>query len=432
MKFTNAYAAAPLCSPTRASIMTGKYPARLGMTHITQYKPDRKAKWICPETAPELALSEVTIAEALKTAGYTTACVGKWHLGKEPFYPEKQGFDVNIGGTSNALPTSYFYPKWKENLRGPDSPWNGVPIQEGRSGEYLTDRLTNEAIKFIEAEKDKPFFLYLAHYAVHTPHEAKQDTIAKYKSRIRRDDPQNNPVYAAMIESVDESVGRVLRKLEELGIADRTAIFFMSDNGGLHTGSSQRPPATSNLPLRGGKVTLYEGGIREPMIVRWPGAVKPDTVCDVPVISNDFYPTMVQMAGIKKDPGHPVDGLSLAPLLRQNGKLKRDALYWHYPHPGFENLPPHGAIRRGNCKLLEFFEDGRVELYNLAEDIGEENNLAEKMPKKAAELQEMLHRWQKSIGAKLPRPNPAFQSDTPRKAGGLMSWAASKAVGPLG
>jgi arylsulfatase A len=414
MKFTNAYAAAPLCSPTRGSIMTGKYPVRLGMTHITQYKPDLKAQWICPTTATELALDEVTIAEALKPAGYTSACVGKWHLGGEPFYPEKQGFDVNIGGAHIAMPNSYFYPAWKESPRPKDSLWGNVPL-DGRPGEYLTDRLTDEALKFIEAKKDDPFFLYLAHYAVHIPLEAKKEKIAKYEAKIRPDDPQNNAVYAAMIESIDEGVGRITAKLEELGIADRTIIFLMSDNGGVSvwTNGGKRPPSTSNLPLRNSKGTLYEGGIREPMIVRWRGVVKAGTVCDTPVISNDFFPTMLEMAGVKS---RPTDGLSLMPLLTQKGPLKRDTLYWHYPHPGAEELAPHGAVRQGDWKLVEFFEDGHAELYNLADDIGEKNDLAAKMPKRVAELREKLHRWQASVGAKKPRLNPDFIPEPPKKS----------------
>jgi arylsulfatase A-like enzyme len=410
MRFTNAYAAAPLCSPTRASIMTGKYPARLGFTHVTQlpslYKPDPADRWLQPSTASELPLAEITIAEALKTAGYVSGCVGKWHLGSEPFYPEKQGFDVNIGGGHIAMPTSHFYPNWRENPRGLRSLWASVPL-DGRPGEYLTDRLGNEAVKFIDQHKHQPFFLYLSHYAVHIPIEAKAEMVPKYRAKVRVDDSQNNPDYAAMIESMDESVGAVMRQLQQSGVADRTVVVFYSDNGGVNTGSARRAPATSNAPLRYGKTSLYEGGIRVPLIVRWPGAVKPDSVCDTPVISSDFYPTMVEMADIRKDPGNPIDGLSLVPLLKQTGSLKRDTLYWHYPHSSDNNCRYHSAVRCGDYKLIEYLEDARVELYNLAADTGETKNLAGKEPQKAAELLGMLRRWRVSVGAKELTPNPS-------------------------
>jgi arylsulfatase A-like enzyme len=412
MRFTNAYAAAPLCSPTRASILTGKYPARLGFTHITQfnrdYRPDAAEKWLQPSTATELPLDEVTIPEALKTAGYVSACVGKWHLGAEPYYPEMQGFDVNIGGGHIAMPTSFFYPQWKESPRGPHSLWGGVPI-EGRPGEYLTDRLRDDALKFIEQNRDRPFFLYLSHYTVHIPLEAKPELVPKYRAKTRVDDPQNNPDYAAMIESMDDSAGAVMRKLEELGIAERTVVIFFSDNGGVNTAGGRRAPCTSNAPLKSGKTTLYEGGIRVPLIVRWPGVVKPGATCDTPVISNDFYPTLLEMAGVGRDPGNPVDGVSLTPLLRQTGQWSRDALYWHYPHLGDNNFRPHGAVRSGNLKLIEFLEDQRYELYDLGEDIGESRNLVAKMPDKARELAEKLRGWRKSVGTKSLVPNPEYK-----------------------
>ena len=408
MRFTNAYAAAPLCSPTRASIMTGKYPARLGMTHIIQFRPNRKEKWLQPETARELPVSEVTIADALRRAGYATASIGKWHLGYENASAETQGFEVNIGGSQIAEPPDFFYPAWKGKPAEPGRPYRGVPI-EGRPGEYLTDRLTDEALRFIETHSNRPFFLYLSHYAVHVPVQAKQEMIEKYRGRTRAGDPQNNPVYAAMIESVDEGLGRIIRKLEALDIGRRTVIILTSDNGGLDAVDGPHTPATSNLPLRMGKLSLYEGGIRVPMIVKWPGAVRPGGVCHVPVISNDFFPTILEMAAVRQDPSNPVDGESLAPLLRRKGKPKRDALYWHYPHVGYNNARPSGAIRQGDFKLLEFFEDDRIELYHLARDIGEAEDLHAKMPQKAVAMRARLHAWQQSVGARKLAPNPDFK-----------------------
>lgn len=398
MRFTDAYAAAPICSPTRASILTGKYPARL---HLTEWLPGRVfpyARLTRPDTAEFLPLEEMTIAEALRPAGYVSGSVGKWHLGDEPYRPDKQGFDLNFGGDHSGFLRSYFYP------------YSVPAIQDGREGEYLTDRVTEEALKFIEGNRDTPFFLYVPHYAVHGPHQAKDDLIAKYQAKVRPGQQQNNPVFAAMIHSVDESVGRVMAKLEELGIADHTALFFTSDNGALQ--EKGVTPVTSNAPLRAGKGTLYEGGIRVPSIVRWPGIVEPGSVCDAPVISTDFYLTILEMAGVRDHPKHVVDGVSIVPLLRQSGGLTRDAVYWHFPHyNNRENMAPAGAIRQGDYKLIEFFEDGRLELYSLREDIGEQRNLAEELPQKAAQLRDSLKKWQKTVGAQMPEPNPDYDPD---------------------
>jgi len=423
MKFTNGYAAAPVCSPTRASIMTGKYPARLRMTDIIQGHPATPGHPLePPEVEKALPLKEVTLAEALKSAGYVTASIGKWHLGAKGFYPEDQGFDVSVGGNHVGMTNDFFYPGWKDARAGGQrvlrrfgsaDALTGVPL-DGRPGEYLTDRLTNVAVQFIEDNKERPFFLYLSHYAVHIPIQAPKDLIAKYERKASRDNPQHNPVYAAMVEAVDRGVGKVTAKLRELGLDGRTVIFFMSDNGGLLT--PQPPnnlPPTSNLPLREGKGHLYEGGIREPLIIVWPSAVRPGSVCDTPVISNDFYPTIVEIAGLRNDPGSPLDGLSLVPLLWQTGKLKRDTLYWHWPHYAIPGAAPGSAIRRGNFKLIEFFEDGRVELYNLAEDPGEKNDLAGAMAAKKDDLLNALRRWRQSLDAGMMRKRgqthfPAF------------------------
>jgi len=380
MRFTDAYAACPVCSPTRASILTGKYPARLNLTDwIPGHKP-KDPKLLVPAFHQELPLAEVTIAEALKAAGYACASIGKWHLGGEPYYPDKQGFDLNVGGTAKGQPPRYFSPY-------------GIPtLADGPKGEYLTDRLADEAEKFIEQNRDRPFFLYLPHFAVHTPIQGKEEITAKY-ARKPPDGDQKNATYAAMIESVDDSVGRVMKKLQDPGLADRTVVFFMSDNGGL-------AGVTSNAPLRAGKGTLYEGGIREPMIVKWPGVVRSGTTASTPVTSTDFYPTILEMAGLPPKPEQHVDGLSLVPLLKESGPLRRDTLYWHYPH--YHRTTPAGALRHGDWKLIEYFEDGRLELYNLRDDIGEQHDLASAMPEKARELQKMLADWRRSVSAQMP------------------------------
>ncbi|HUT32451.1 MAG TPA: sulfatase [Planctomycetota bacterium] len=410
MRFTNAYAACPVCSPTRASILTGKYPARV---KLTDYIPGARAGKLLPaKYFHYMPLEEITLAEALKAAGYATCLAGKWHLGSKGYYPEDQGFDVNAGGHERGSPPGGYF-----------SPYKNPKLSDGPKGEYLTDRLTDEALKFIEAAKDKPFFLYLAHHAVHTPLQSKKDLTDKYAAKVAKLPPPKGPrwgvegarqvrliqdhaVYAGMVQSTDESLGRVMAKLEELGISKDTVIIFMSDNGGLST--SEGHP-TSNLPLRAGKGWLYEGGIREPMIVRWPGVVEPGSVCSCPVTSTDFYPTMLEMAGLPAAPKQHVDGLSLVPLLKGGESLERKALFWHYPHYGNQGGSPGGAVRCGDYKLIEFYEDDRVELYDLARDIGERRNLATEMPAKATELRQMLHDWRKAVDAEMPTPNPKWR-----------------------
>ena len=387
MRFTNAYAACPVCSPTRASIMTGKYPARLHVTDWIAGHVRPFAKLRIPDWTQHLPLEEVTIAEALKPAGYATASIGKWHLGGEAYWPDKQGFDLNFAGTHQGQPPSYF------------APYKIQTIPSAPDGEYLTDRLAEEACKFIEKGKDRPFFVYLPHYAVHGPLMAKKETIEKYKAKAKPEDAQRNATYAAMIQSVDDSVGQVGAKLEALGLADRTVVIFMSDNGGV-------AGTTSNAPLRAGKGTLYEGGIREPMIVRWPGVVKAGATCDEVVTSVDFFPTILEMAGATAEGAAGIDGVSIVPLLKQAGRLSREAVYWHYPH--YHNTLPGGAVRAGDWKLIEYFEDGRVELYNLKEDLGETKDLAAAMPEKAADLRKKLADWRKSVGAQMPTPNPDY------------------------
>lgn len=403
MVFTNAYSNAPNCAPARACLLSGQYSPRHGVYTVGSSSRGRsKLRKLIPiENTIKLDSNIVTIAEAIKPAGYISASIGKWHLGDDPkFGPVAQGFDVNVGGCSAGSPQNGYFVPYK-NPKLPDGP----------AGEYLTDRLTDEALNFIETNKDRPFFLYLPHYAVHTPLQARTELIEKYKKK-QGSNGQNNPTYAAMIESTDQGVGRILDKLDELGLAENTVVFFFSDNGGVKG-------ITSNQPLRGGKGMLYEGGIREPMIVRWPGVVKPGTTCDTPVIGIDLFPTILEMAGVPIPECKLLDGESIVPLLKKQGGLNRKAIFWHFPaylqgkaegarDPHFRTRPA-GAVRAGNWKLIEYFEDGALELYNLADDISEQNNLADTMPEKAAELHQLMLSWRKKVNAPVPTElNPEY------------------------
>ncbi len=396
VRFTDAYAAAPVCSPTRASIMTGKYPARL---HLTDWIPGRKA-WPTARLLPapfeqQLPLAETSIPEALAQRGYVSASIGKWHLGGPEFSPESQGFAINVGGSAAGSTRSYFGPFDLPGLTGCSA------------DDYVTETLTDHAEKFIEANRERPFFLYLPEFAVHLPLQARQAAIDKYKSRIEPGNPQNDPIYAAMVESVDIAVGRIRRKLEDLKIADRTVIIFTSDNGGLiHEGRSKRV-VTSNLPLRAGKGHLYEGGIRVPLIVRWPGRTRPGSVSSVPTLSIDLLPTLLDIGGASSRPP-AIDGVSLAPLLTGAGAVQREALFWHYPHYSNQGGVPAGAVRKGPYKLIEFYEDGRIELFNLEQDPGEHRNLSSQLPAKAKELRKMLSEWRSPVGATMPASNPGY------------------------
>lgn len=398
VRFTSAYAACPVCSPTRASILTGKYPARL---HLTDWLPGRgdrpDQKLLRPKIRQHLPLGQVTMARALRPLGYVSASIGKWHLGAPPYYPEKHGFDVNVGGTQTGSPPGGYF-----RFRTPT-------LTARNDKEYLTDRLTEEAEKFIAQNHNRPFFLYLAHYAVHIPLQAKKELLVRFRAK-KAHGVQTNALYAAVIASVDQSVGRLVKKLETLGIADRTVIVFTSDNGGLSVREGPNTPATSNLPLRAGKGYLYEGGIREPLLIRWPGVTRPGGVCDVPVCSVDFFPTFLEIAGVK-DAQRGDDGVSLVPLLRGKGGLKRDALYWHYPHYSNQGGKPGGAIRQGDYKLIEFYEDGKLELYNLRQDPGEKTDLAATLRDKARALHRRLQQWRKAVDAQMPRPNPNYGGD---------------------
>ena len=412
MRFTDGYAACNVCSPTRAAIMTGKYPARL---LLTQWLPSgrwspTKNKLREGRYLSNLPLEEVTIAEAMREADYRTGFIGKWHLGTETYYyPEHQGFDINVAGRDYGAPGSYFYPfkgEWKIPTTG-KTLRKDTPLA-GKDGDYLVDRLAEEAETFIRDSAGQPFFLMLSHYAVHTPLQGKADKVRKYERISRRNGnsiaPQGKPAYAAMVESVDESVGRVMKTLRELELDQQTLVIFTSDNGGF-------AKATDHHPLRANKGSNYEGGIRVPFIIKWPGHTKPGSVSNEPVISTDIYPTILAATGQNLRPHQHIDGESLVPILSGSGGIDRDAIYWHYPH--YNQHPqsfPSGVVRAGDWKLIEAFETGALALYNLAEDIGETTDLSEREPAKVAELHAKLQGWRQSVGADPMRPNPLYIS----------------------
>lgn len=396
IRFTQAYSACTVCSPTRAALLTGKYPARLRVTDWIPGHKRPKARLRVPDWTMYLPHEEVTLAEALGAAGYASASIGKWHLGGEAYFPEKHGFGANLGGSHRGQPPSYF------------SPYGLPTLTDGPKGEYLTDREAEEAARFIERHKDRPFFLYVPFHAVHTPLQAKKELVEKYERRKPPDGGGRfKPVYAAMIESLDAAVGRILRALEEAGVAGRTVVVFTSDNGGLVS-------STSNAPLRAGKGSWYEGGVRVPLLVRGPGLGPAGSVRETPVITMDLYATILEMAGVRIPAGQVVDGESLVPLLRGSGGLSRDALFWHYPHYHPGGATPYGAVRKGDLKLIESYEDGSLELYDLARDPGEAENLAARRPDEARELRNLLDRWRRSVGAQMPSPNPDYDPRTPK------------------
>ncbi|HJZ92949.1 MAG TPA: sulfatase, partial [Gemmataceae bacterium] len=369
LRFTHGYAACPVCSPTRAAIMTGKYPARVGITDWLPGRPDRPdQKLVRPPLVTDLPASELTLAAAFKKAGYVTGHIGKWHLGGKGAGPQDRGFEVNIAGDQAGSPLSYFAP-----YRGKGD--RVIPgLETAAEGEYLTDRLAAEAEKFLDTHKEKPFFLYLPHYAPHIPMRAKAELIAKYKAG--RQGEQGNPIYAAMLESLDDAVGRVLKKLDDLKLADRTVVTLTSDNGGLCTTEGPNTPPTINTPLREGKGYLYEGGIRVPLIVKAPG-IDP-AVVRAPAISHDLFRTLLDLADVPQK--GEIDGACLITALKGGRGPKRDALFWHYPHYSNQGGRPGGAVREGDLKLIEFYENGRRELFDLKSDPGESRNLAADKP----------------------------------------------------
>ena len=420
MLFTDAYAACPVCSPTRASVMTGQWPQRTGITDYigAPAEPEkwkRNTKLLPAAYSDRLSLDAPTLAKAMKAAGYATFFAGKWHLGPEGWWPENQGFDINKGGIDKGGPyggNKYF------------SPYGNPRLSDGPEGEHLPDRLATEAARFIEENRDKPFFAYYSFYDVHTPLMAREDLKKKYENKRMRLGltaewgkegerevrlVQEHAVYGAMVEAMDLAVGKVLGKLDELGLRENTLVIFTSDNGGLST--SEGSP-TSNLPLRGGKGWLYEGGIREPLLVRWPAVVKPGTVADTPVSSPDFFPTLLEAVGAEPATGQVLDGLSLIPVLK-GGFLPERALFWHYPHYGNQGGAPGSAIRRGDFKLIEWNEDDKVELYNVSIDPGEKEDVAAEQPALSGKLRAELHQWQKDVGAKPPTVNPGYDTAKP-------------------
>ena len=397
VRFTDAYAACNACSPTRAAVLTGMYPARL---RLTDWIPGQRSlpghKLSAPQWTQQLELRHVTLAEALKSAGYKTAHIGKWHLGGPAFYPTKQGFDVNIGGSYIGAPGSYYFPY----VRKPGSasrPVENLP-PGGPDGRYLTDRLADEAVKLIAQSKKQPFFIYFSFYSVHTPIQPRPDLHKRYKNDVVAGKRHTNAAYAAMVGAADEAVGRVRDQLSKSGITDETVIVFTSDNGGMHR-------VTTNAPLRGGKGMPWEGGTRVPLIVKAPGVTPAGTLCRQPAASIDFYPTLLELAAAKGDPTHNrhVDGVSLAPLLQNpDALLDRKTIFWHYPHYNVLLGVPHSSLRSGPYKLIEFFEDDHVELYDLTSDLGETNDLAQRLPAKTAELLEELRTWRAQVKAQLP------------------------------
>jgi arylsulfatase A-like enzyme len=418
-RFTDAYAACPVCSPTRASIMTGQWPQRTGITdYIGAAAPekwDRNTRLLPAAYSDRLALDSPTLAKAMKAAGYATFFAGKWHLGPEGFWPENQGFDHNLGGIDRGGP----YGRGKYFV-----PYDNPRLKDGPEGEHLPDRLATETCRFIEANKGGRFFAYFSFYSVHTPLQSRPDLQKKYEEKRQRLglEPawgkegtrevrlvQEHAVYAGMVEAMDLAVGKVLAKLDELGLRENTLIVFTSDNGGLST--SEGSP-TSNLPLRGGKGWMYEGGIRESLIVSWPALVKPGSLISTPVSSPDFFPTLLEAAQAKPQPSQKLDGLSLMPVL-QGDSLPERALFWHYPHYGNQGGAPTAAVRRGDWKLIEWMEDGRVELFNLAQDLSEKKDLASAEPERTAQMLAELRTFQQDVTARLPTPNPKYNPDEP-------------------
>jgi len=409
LRFTNAYAAASICSPTRAAIMTGKYPARIGITDWIRAKfqdggeknregfedyPDKVLS--CPYNPYHLNLNEVTIAEILEKQEYETCFIGKWHLGTERWYPDKQGFKYNIAGCDYGQPPSYFDPYILFPDAGRKDTLKGFPTMAPREeGEYLTDREADEAIAFIKTHKDQPFFLNLCHYAVHTPIQAKLEVVEKYEQKPPTH--QKSAVYAAMVESVDDALGAIVQTLEELGLSENTMIIFTSDNGGL-----LRSNATDNTPLRSGKGYPYEGGIRIPTIFSWPGEIQSGQTSDLPISSIDYLPTICDAVGVESSEYETLDGLSLLSHILQGNSIDRESIFWHFPHYRLNDIVPYSVIRKGDWKLIKRYEGIKFELYNLKKDMSETTDLSERKQDKVLELNKDLEEWLSSVNAKMP------------------------------
>ncbi len=404
MLWTNAYSTSPVSSPSRAAILTGKNAARVNFTgHITaigRHRHPEKSRIVPPKDLMFISRDEVILPKALKPAGYTSISIGKWHVGPEGYWPHEMGFDINIAGWTHGSPPAHFHP-----YKRPEQAWNpSIPfldLDKGEEGEYLTDRLTDEAIAFIRDNRDNPFLVYLTHYAVHTPLEAPQDLIDKYKPVV--EGTPIDPVYAAMVESVDQNTGRLLQVLDELGLAENTVVIFASDNGADERFSDMDP-------YRAGKGILYEGGLRVPFIMRWPGVIPAGSVSHTRTITEDIYATIVDIVGEEAKPGEPLDGRSLVTDFIYNHHVDRE-LYFYYPHYSPQFQTPGAAVISGNYKFLEFYDPERTELYNLAEDPGETTNLVEEYPQKIIKMQSKLNKWLlRDVNAVMHTPNPAYRS----------------------
>jgi len=412
MRFTQGYAACSVCSPSRASILLGQYPTRHGITDYMgaevgeAFAKTRHSKLLPSDYVRNLPAAETTLAEALKSAGYKTFFAGKWHLGSKGAWPEDRGFDINKGGWDAGGPEGGYY-----------APWINPNLPSGPPGQSLTQRLADETISFIEQNTNKPFLAYLAFYAVHGPIQTTKPLWEKYRAKaatqpqpkerfqIDRTLPvrivQDNPIYAGLIDEMDNATGRVLKKLDELGLASNTIVVLTGDNGGVVSGDSF---SSSQLPYRGGKGRQWEGGTRVPVYIRAPGITTSGSICETPVSGIDYFPTLLQLAGVTNSPKQIVDGVSLVPLLN-GGSIAPRPLFWHYPHYGNQGGEPSSIIRSGDWKLIHYWEDGHNELYNLAADIGEQHDLAATETKRADELWSQLQAWLKSTGAKFPQPN---------------------------
>jgi len=416
MRFSQAYAPSSVCSPSRSALMSGNHPARLNQTNWIPGREDQPDhRLLEADDLNHLSRSEVTIAEALNQNGYVTAHMGKWHLGGEGYLPEDQGFDINIAGNENGSPPDYFWPYKQGDY------YLEELAKTGDEGEYLTTRLGQEAASFIREHRDEPFFLHLSHYAVHTPLQAPDSLVQKYETKLdtmsRLDRPvmgeehghrwllqQNNPVFAAMVETMDQTVGQVREALREAGVADETVIVFTSDNGGLATDH----PSTSNYPLRAGKGWLYEGGVRVPQIIRWPGETESGSISNTPVFGTDLYRTILDITDTEVPEDQGLDGTNLVPLLQQTGELDRNRMYWHFPHYHGGGNIPSGAMRSGSFKLVQYFGTDEVELYDLSTDRREQNDLSGARPTLKDSLLDRLERWRSRVDAKMPEPNPEF------------------------